>query len=85
MTSLPISDRPPVAGQETAPAVNAVFLSIEQVAKTLGCSSRHVRRLADSHRIPHPIKLGALLRWLKTDVDQWIASGCPSCGKGGVR
>ena len=65
--------------------INPVLLTIEDIAQILGCSTRHVRRLAAGGRIPRPIKLGALLRWLKTDVDQWIAAGCPDCRKGGRR
>lgn len=51
--------------------------SIRTVAAMLGCSVRHVRRLADSGRMPAPVRLGALIRWRRADVEQWIASGCP--------
>jgi len=80
-----ITDRPTVAGQETAPAVTAVVITIDDVAALLGCSTRHVRRLADSGRIPRPVKFGALLRWIKADIEQWISAGCPNCRKGGVK
>jgi excisionase family DNA binding protein len=82
--STPI-DQSTAAGQETAHTVTAVVITIDDVAALLGCSTRHVRRLADSGRIPHPVKFGALLRWIKTDVDQWIAGGCPNCRKGGSK
>jgi excisionase family DNA binding protein len=61
------------------------LINIDVLAKRLGCSSRHIRRLVDSGRIPRPIKLGALLRWIRADIDQWIAAGCPTCRKGGDR
>ncbi len=61
----------------------SALIDIEQVAHILGCSSRHVRRLIDSRRMPHPIKLGALTRWTKVTIDNWIAAGCPDCRKGG--
>lgn len=61
------------------------LISIDVLAKRLDCSSRHIRRLVDSGRIPRPIKLGALLRWIRADIDQWIAAGCPACRKGGDR
>lgn len=61
------------------------LINIDMLAKRLGCSSRHIRRLVDSGRIPRPIKLGALLRWIMADIDQWIAAGCPTCHKGGDR
>ena len=61
------------------------LIDIDRLATRLGCSTRHVRRLAAIGRIPRPIKLGALLRWVTTDIDQWMAAGCPHCGKKDVR
>lgn len=59
-------------------AVSASDLaSVRAVAAMLGCSVRHVRRLADSGRMPAPVRLGALIRWRRADVEQWIAGGCP--------
>lgn len=75
------NDRSTTAGQEAAPVVNAALISIHDVATRLDCSTRHVYRLVDTRRIPQPIKLGALLRWVKSDFDQWIANGCPDCRK----
>ena len=60
------------------------LIDIEAVARTLGCSSRHVRRLIDSRRMPKPVKLGALIRWTRKEIDAWLDDGCPSC-KGGVK
>ena len=54
-------------------------LDVNAVAELLGCSSRHVRRLADSYRMPRPVHLGRLVRWRKTDVEQWLDARCPSC------
>lgn len=54
------------------------LVKIRVVAEMLGgCSVRHVRRLADSGRMPSPVKLGALLRFNRDSVAQWIAAGCP--------
>jgi excisionase family DNA binding protein len=65
------------------------MLSVDDVAEIyLNCSARHVRRLADAGRMPKPIKLGSLVRFLRTDVEQWIADGCPNvrnAAKGGQR
>ena len=57
----------------------AALLDVRAVAAMLGCSPRHVRRMADSGAMPRPIHLGRLVRWRKADVDQWLANGCPSC------
>ncbi|HUY93332.1 MAG TPA: helix-turn-helix domain-containing protein [Pirellulales bacterium] len=56
----------------TAPAM----LDVRAVAALLDCSTRHVRRLADAGRMPPPLKLGALLRWRRADLDAWLADGC---------
>jgi excisionase family DNA binding protein len=54
------------------------MLSVDDIAKIyLGCSTRHVYRLADSGRMPRPIKLGSLVRWPRVVIEQWINDGCP--------
>ncbi|MEN6384828.1 MAG: helix-turn-helix domain-containing protein [Phycisphaerales bacterium] len=70
--------QPADAGQQTVTAKTAVFISIDDVANMLDCSTRHVRRLADWGRIPKPVKLGAMLRWVKADLEKWVADGCPT-------
>jgi predicted DNA-binding transcriptional regulator AlpA len=77
--------KPVDAGQATAPAITAVFISIDDVANMLDCSTRHVRRLADWGRIPKPVKLGAILRWVKADLERWVTDGCPSSRKAGTK
>jgi predicted DNA-binding transcriptional regulator AlpA len=66
-----------------SPEVESQLIEINSLAQMLKCSTRHVRRLVDTGRIPRPIKLGALLRWIKADVDRWFIDGCPNCRKGG--
>ncbi len=56
---------------------------VKIVAKKLDCSTTHIRRLNDVGRMPAPIKLGALVRWDLDVIDEWIASGCPSCRRDG--
>ena len=60
----------------------AALLDVRAVAAELGCSQRHVYRLADAGRMPAPVKLGALVRWRRAELSEWIADGCPSCRKG---
>lgn len=64
---------------------SATLLDVQAVARMLSCSARHVYRLRDAGRMPPPVRLGALVRWPKSAIDEWIAAGCPSCRKGGVR
>lgn len=63
-----------VAGPESA---GAELLDIRTVAERLGCSPRHVRRLAERGAMPAPVKLGGLVRWRADDIRRWVADGCP--------
>jgi len=57
--------------------VEAALLNVDGVAELLNCSSRTVRRLADSGLMPRPIRVSSLVRWRRDDVDRWIKDGCP--------
>ncbi|NOY42980.1 MAG: helix-turn-helix domain-containing protein [Planctomycetes bacterium] len=61
------------------------LLDVRAVAAMLGCSQRHVYRLADAGRLPVPVKLGALIRWRRDELNDWLDDGCPSCSKGGAK
>ena len=66
-------------------------MTINDVARLLNCSTRTVYRLNDAGRMPRPVRLGSLIRWNRSDVEQWIADGCPApapgrcVAKGGLR
>lgn len=53
------------------------LVDIDQVARLLRCSSRHIYRLAGEGKMPQPIKLGALIRWNRQTLETWIEDGCP--------
>ena len=55
----------------------SILLDVTSVAELLGCSTRHVRRLADAGKMPRPVKLGALVRWNRQVIEDWIKEGCP--------
>jgi excisionase family DNA binding protein len=58
------------------PAASSALLDVQAVAQLLACSSRHVYRLADAGRMPPPRRLGALVRWSRQELEEWIAGGC---------
>lgn len=71
-------------GWEPGPGVLPAMLTIDQVARLLNCSTRTVYRLNDAGQMPRPVRLGALVRWNRSEIEQWIADGCPVV-KGGRR
>jgi excisionase family DNA binding protein len=48
----------------------------KEVSARLGCSWRHVLRMADRGLMPWGIKLGALRRWDMDQLEEWIKAGC---------
>ncbi len=52
------------------------LLDVKMVAAALGISSRQVYRLADCGKIPRPVRLGALVRWRRAELTDWISAGC---------
>jgi excisionase family DNA binding protein len=60
------------------PSVEAALIDVRAVAALLDCSSRHVYRLSDAGRMPGPVRIGALVRWRRAEIEEWIAGGCPS-------
>ncbi len=63
----------------SAPSDNSptALLDVRGVAQLCCCSTRTVYRLADAGRLPRPVKLGALVRWRRAEIDDWLADGCP--------
>jgi len=67
--------------QDTRPATTPstpTFLTVDEVAAVLRCSTRSVYRLMDSGRILQPCRFGGLLRWNAAAFDAWVAGGCPA-------
>ena len=75
------TDRHNVGGDRATRELPAM-LDVGSVASLLNCSARHVYRLADTKRMPRPVKLGALVRWSRGSIEAWIRDGCPSCQGG---
>jgi excisionase family DNA binding protein len=57
------------------------LLSRREVAERLGVHPRTVARMICEGRLPDPFRLGGKgdLRWRESDIDDWIAAGCPIC------
>jgi predicted DNA-binding transcriptional regulator AlpA len=61
-----------------ATPADAALLDVKAVAALCGCSTRHIRRLADEGKLEPPLRLGALCKWRRASIEAWIAAGCPS-------
>jgi len=75
------------SARQPGTAETAELLDVRAVAVLLGhCSTRHVYRLCESGRMPRPVKLGALVRWRRAELTEWLAAGCPAIRpSGGAR
>ncbi len=67
-----------IAVPEPRPAITAELLDVRAAAVLLGCSPRHVYRLADAGKMPAPVRLGSLVRWNRSALLTWISEGCPN-------
>jgi predicted DNA-binding transcriptional regulator AlpA len=64
----------------TAPAPK--LLDVEDVRRDYvgGASARHVYRMAEDGLMPWGVKLGALRRWRRDELEAWVAGGCKPVG-----
>jgi excisionase family DNA binding protein len=68
------------AGQKP-PEDRGLLIDVNQVAKLLNVSTRHVYRLEDCGQLPRAIRIGAAVRWPYREIKEWVAAGCPSADK----
>lgn len=54
----------------------ATLIDVKAVATLLSCSARHVYRMSDAGAMPRPRHVGALVRWSRSEIEQWVAGGC---------
>jgi excisionase family DNA binding protein len=52
------------------------LLDVREVARLLNCSPRHVHRLSLAGKMPSALRLGALVRWRRGEIEDWINDGC---------
>ncbi len=55
------------------------LLTAQAIAEKLSLSKRAIFRMRSAGLICSPVKVGAgAIRWRQSDIEQWIALGCPS-------
>lgn len=56
----------------------SILVTADDVAAMLKISTRTLWRLRSTGKLPQPIRLGGSVRWRASDIDAWIAAGCPT-------
>jgi predicted DNA-binding transcriptional regulator AlpA len=62
-------------------AVDHVLLTHAEVAQLLRVSPRTLDRLRQEGTVIPPVKLNRQLRWLKSELIEWLQAGCPKVGR----
>ncbi len=73
-----------VEENNTAPAsdpISPLLLTEEQAAAVLSLSPRKVWELAACGAIKF-VKIGAVKRYRRIDLEEWVRRGCPICAQG---
>ncbi len=65
-------------------------ISGSELAKQVGVSLRHIRRMDVMGKIPRPVRIGNAVRWLASEIEEWLENGAPDRRtweqmKGGVK
>ena len=55
-----------------------VFMNAGELANTLGVSERTIWRMLSCGKIIEPVRIGGSTKWHRTQVENWIAKGCPT-------
>ena len=61
----------------TAPPQPLVF-DIRQLAHLLGRSVASLERDQAAGRLPSPVRIGGSKKWRRSDIEAWVAAGCPA-------
>jgi predicted DNA-binding transcriptional regulator AlpA len=52
------------------------LLDRDAAGKLCSCSARHLERLVAEGLAPSPVRLGGLVRWVRSSLVAWIKNGC---------
>jgi excisionase family DNA binding protein len=54
-----------------------LLIDSRQVGELLNLSTRTIWRLLSAGKLPQPVRIGRSVRWSRSDIEIWIANGCP--------
>lgn len=61
----------------SAAGVIAMLMNVQDVARELRVSVRHVWGQLSRGALPVPLRCGRAVRWRRSDIERWIGLGCP--------
>lgn len=53
------------------------LLTVDETARMLAVRPRTIWRWLSKAIMPEPVRPGGSTRWRRTDIEAWIAGGCP--------
>ncbi|MEK6677628.1 MAG: helix-turn-helix domain-containing protein [Planctomycetota bacterium] len=56
---------------------NAIAVDAKRLAKMLGVSLRHIRRMDSVGKLPRAVRIGAAKRYLRGEIEAWLHAGAP--------
>jgi predicted DNA-binding transcriptional regulator AlpA len=63
----------PAAEPESQP----LLVPVDRVADLLSISTRTVRKLDCTERMPAPVRIGSRTLWRLAELEEWVIAGCP--------
>jgi predicted DNA-binding transcriptional regulator AlpA len=73
-----MADDDGVGGTAGRTDLEPLAINADGVARLLDISPRHVWALHSSGRLPRPVALGRARRWVISELEEWLAAGCPA-------
>ena len=67
------------------PTANPLLIDIYALSKLLSRSVSALERDQAAGRLPPPVRIGGSKRWKLTEIEAWVADGCPAPGREGSR
>lgn len=64
--------------EDKANSTNRLLISAAELAKMLGASVRHIRRMDANAQLPQSVRLGRLVKWRLEEIKAWIQTGMPN-------
>ena len=52
-------------------------IGASDLARRVGVSLRHVRRMDSMGKIPKPVRIGKSVRWVVSEIEAWLKAGAP--------